>query len=224
MKRLKVTTAIIFLAGAVAALGGQALGYPPFLIKARKFGAKDCTFCHTSPDGGDGWNERGKWLIQEKERRQAEVVDADWLADYKPGAPGGAKVVEPTAASPIVQEFLDLENAWAAAWQKPDVEALKRILADDFTLTSSRSAGELMDKAAYIDAAVNRVKGSGYSFDRIKVRLYGDTAVVNAWFRQQATYDGQDWSGDFLLTDVWVKRDGRWQVVSRHASRPAPSK
>jgi hypothetical protein len=60
--------------------------YPPFLRKAQKFGAKDCTFCHTQPTGGEGWNERGNWLIAEKERRKADAVDVEWLADYKEGA------------------------------------------------------------------------------------------------------------------------------------------
>jgi hypothetical protein len=42
--------------------------------------------------------------------------------------------------------------------------------------------------------------------------------MVRARYRQQATVAGQDRSGAFLLTDVWVRRDGRWQVVTRHSS------
>jgi len=75
-------------------------------------------------------------------------------------------------------------------------------------------------KAQYIDASLRLIKGKGYSFKKIMVRIYGAMAVVNALFNQKATFDGQDWSGDFLITDVWVKRDSGWQVVARHASRP----
>lgn len=85
MKSLKVAIASVFIAATVVALVGQTFGYPPFLAKARKFGAKDCTFCHVDPEGGPPWNDRGKWLIKEKERRAAETVDVEWLADYKPG-------------------------------------------------------------------------------------------------------------------------------------------
>lgn len=84
MKSIKVVVALFFLASTVVALAGQTFGYPPFLAKARKFGAKDCTFCHVDPEGGPPWNDRGKWLIKEKERRAAETVDVEWLADYKP--------------------------------------------------------------------------------------------------------------------------------------------
>ena len=57
--------------------------YPPFLKKAAKFGAKDCLFCHKQPEGGEGWNDRGNWLIAEKDKRKADVIDVEWLADYK---------------------------------------------------------------------------------------------------------------------------------------------
>ena len=85
MKRIKVAISLFFVAGIVAALAGQTFGYPPLLAKAKKFGAKDCTFCHVDPEGGPPWNERGQWLIKEKERRKADTVDVEWLATYTPG-------------------------------------------------------------------------------------------------------------------------------------------
>lgn len=124
--------------------------------------------------------------------------------------------------SPLVeQELVKMENEWARAWQLPDPSALENIVADDFTLISSTSKGEVTNKRQYIDSTLKLVHGDGYSFERMTVRIFGDTAVINAQFQQSATFAGHDWSGDFLLTDVWIKRDGRWQVVSRHASRPA---
>jgi ketosteroid isomerase-like protein len=55
------------------------------------------------------------------------------------------------------------------------------------------------------------------------IQVYGDTAISNSRYRQKATYKEQAVSGVFYLTDVWVKRDGRWQVVTRHSS-PAQSR
>ena len=95
MKSIKVLVAVIFIASMIAALSTQTFGYPPFLIKAKKFGAKDCTFCHVDPEGGPPWNDRGKWLIGEKERRGAETVDVEWLADYKPGKATDQKPADP---------------------------------------------------------------------------------------------------------------------------------
>jgi ketosteroid isomerase-like protein len=124
--------------------------------------------------------------------------------------------------SPLLeQELVKLENEWARAWQQPDPTALETLLGDDFTLTSSRSQGETSNKRQYIDTTLKLVRGDGYSFEKMNVRIYGETAVITAQFQQSATFAGHDWSGDFLLTDVWVKRDGRWQAVARHLSRPA---
>jgi len=124
--------------------------------------------------------------------------------------------------SPLVeQELVKMENEWARAWQLPDPAALENIVADDFTLISSSSKGEVTNKRQYIDSTLRLVRGDGFSFERMTVRIFGDTAVINAQFQQNATFAGHDWSGEFLLTDVWVKRNGRWQVVARHSSRPA---
>ena len=85
LRRIKIVVSLIFAAGMIAALAGHTFGYPPLLAKSKKFGAKDCTFCHVDPEGGPPWNERGQWLIKEKERRNADTVDVEWLATYKPG-------------------------------------------------------------------------------------------------------------------------------------------
>ena len=84
MKTIKITLALVFATFIIAALMAPALAFPPFVAKARKFGAKDCKFCHISAEGGSPHNARGNWLIKEKERRNADEVDPGWLVDYKP--------------------------------------------------------------------------------------------------------------------------------------------
>jgi len=119
LRRIKVGISLLFVAGIVAALAGQTFGYPPLLVKAKKFGAKDCTFCHVDPDGGPPWNERGQWLVKEKERRGADTVDVEWLANYKPGqveaqkpadaakTPAKADDKKPAAGKPDPKTFDD---------------------------------------------------------------------------------------------------------------------
>ncbi len=64
--------------------------------KARKLGIKpgDCHACHGTrlPKWGAAlFNERGKWLVVEKERLKAESVDPAWLKDYKGQEKAGKK-------------------------------------------------------------------------------------------------------------------------------------
>jgi hypothetical protein len=43
------------------------------------------------PGTSAAWNERGAWLVKEKEKRNADVIDVDWLAEYKPAKKGKKK-------------------------------------------------------------------------------------------------------------------------------------
>jgi hypothetical protein len=80
--KLSVAAVLISLAGGAFV---RTTAYPPYVRQAAKFGAKDCTFCHTNPAGGEGWNERGKWLMAEKDKRKADSIEMEWLAEYKEG-------------------------------------------------------------------------------------------------------------------------------------------
>src|SRR5262249_17250891 len=65
---------------AAAFVPSRSLAYQSFMTKAKKYGAKDCLFCHEHEDGGEGWNDRGRWLMEQKAKRGAEKIDVDWLA------------------------------------------------------------------------------------------------------------------------------------------------
>jgi Domain of unknown function (DUF4440) len=127
------------------------------------------------------------------------------------------------ADSALSAEISRREDEWMAAWLRRDMQSASNILADEFTLTSSLSTGELMTKAQWLAGATTTHLGQAYHFDRIDVRVYGQTALANVWYHQQATVRGNDWSGNFLMSDLWVRRDGRWQVVARHASWLKPA-
>jgi hypothetical protein len=80
--KIKIGMGVLLLS-VVAGTASYTPAYPPFLPKAQKFGAKDCSFCHTTKEGGGALNARGKWLLAEKSKRGASAVDPAWLADYK---------------------------------------------------------------------------------------------------------------------------------------------
>jgi hypothetical protein len=51
------------------------------------------------------------------------------------------------------------------------------------------------------------------------VRVYGDVATAAYPYSQTAELNGQSISGNSLITDIWVKRDGAWKVAARYSSR-----
>lgn len=59
----------------------------PIQMKARQLGypAQNCLYCHGEKlpkKGAMTHNDRGKWLVAEKKKRNAKDVDPAWLKDY----------------------------------------------------------------------------------------------------------------------------------------------
>jgi len=53
--------------------------------KGQGFPAQNCLYCHNEKlpkKGAVTHNERGKWLLAEKDKRKAKEVDVSWLKDY----------------------------------------------------------------------------------------------------------------------------------------------
>jgi hypothetical protein len=103
--------------------------------------------------------------------------------------------------------------------ENKDEVAARKIMTDDFLLTSGLTKGELTNKETWTKNAFHGFDCKSFSVDSLIARVYGNTAVLNVWFSQVATINGKDWSGSSLLTDVWVEKDGEWKVVSRHATK-----
>jgi hypothetical protein len=117
-------------------------------------------------------------------------------------------------------EIISREKEWMDAWIAKDVSVFRDILSDDFLLSSAR--GNLMEKTEWINNASGPFTCKSFIWKEIKVRTYGNAAVVNATVEQVASVGEKDWSGFFMLTDVWVHQNGKWQVVSRHGTGPLP--
>jgi ketosteroid isomerase-like protein len=65
-------------------------------------------------------------------------------------------------------------------------------------------------------------KAQSVSADELKVRVFGNAAVVTGRDTLKgAQYKGKDLSGQYRFTDVFVQRDGRWQAVASHSSKIA---
>lgn len=114
------------------------------------------------------------------------------------------------------EEFIALENTWLGAIQRKDLAALEQILGSDYAYLASNH-GRLTRQEWLDNIAAYNI--SSFTILSIDVRVYGDMAIVFPHYRQEAVFNGVPRSGEFLITDVWVRRDGRWQVVSRSSVR-----
>ncbi|PYP87999.1 MAG: hypothetical protein DMF61_07825 [Blastocatellia bacterium AA13] len=231
VRSFKLIAALLFASFLISTVAGSAGAYPPFLVKARKFGAKDCTFCHVHAEGGEPWNDRGQWLIKEKEKRKAENIDVEWLSEYKAeksdsgkpdaGKTESSKSSEPAKSEdelrdPIANDLLRLERAWIELAKSKDRSALDGILAPDFMAIDE--GGRTSSKSEF-SANFAKFNLDSYRVDDFRARVYGDTAVVTARWWVKGSSEGVSFAIDMRETDVWVKRNGQWQVVTAHSSK-----
>ena len=142
----------------------------------------------------------------------ALIVAAAIAALFPPGAVAAA----PTDELAILQ----IEKDWCNAYLKGDVTYFDKIMTDDFTLTNSR--GEVSTKAEEIaDAKSGAVKYSMFENKNMKVRLYGDTAVVTGQTMLKGTIvaTGKAIEATVQFTDTFVRLNGQWRAVAGQASK-----
>jgi hypothetical protein len=115
----------------------------------------------------------------------------------------------------VEQELVGLSHELVRAVQEHDRKRLEELLGAEFSLQGA--AGEL-DRDAFLEAASGPYEIEDYAYDEIDPEVYGNTAVLVSRYRQRASLDGRDLTHELRVTDVWVRRHGRWQIVRRHAT------
>jgi ketosteroid isomerase-like protein len=107
-----------------------------------------------------------------------------------------------------------LNRDYISSVQNGDVRRFDQILAAEFYC--SNPDGSLVDRRAFLEQTARPVTISGLEARDVKIRLFGDVAIIHARTRYK-TADGQEKSGRY--TDVWARQNGSWLAVSAHVTR-----
>ena len=111
---------------------------------------------------------------------------------------------------------MQMERDWTEAALKKDTAALDKILADDWVGQSPTGVSTKAQSLADLKSADYKVESQ--TLGEMKVRVFGNTAVVTGSDDEKSSYKGKDTSGHYLWTDVYVKRHGRWQAAASQAT------
>jgi ketosteroid isomerase-like protein len=125
---------------------------------------------------------------------------------------------QPTGGAAAEEAVRAAELARFKAQTTGDLTALDALLGDDLVYTHSNA---LVDsKASYVESMRSgALKYQTIEPREMKVRVYGTTAVITAAARITAISRGQPVDNQLRYTDVWVLRDGRWQMVGWQSTR-----
>jgi hypothetical protein len=120
------------------------------------------------------------------------------------------------------QELTLLLNEFLQGAGRNDVAIHDRFWAEDLIYT--RAAGQRIDKAELmkgVRSAPARKPGDPttvYAAEDVRIRRYGDTAVVAFRLVGTTEKDGRSEVSKFLNTGTFIKREGRWQAVAWQAT------
>lgn len=116
------------------------------------------------------------------------------------------------------EELLKLEKEFAEMIVSNDLERLGRLVADDWIIIDPN--GEIVERARFFEVIKSgSLTHETMESEDLRVRIYGDNAVVTAITRTKGKFMGQEFSTQERATDVFVKRDGRWHCVLTHLTR-----
>jgi ketosteroid isomerase-like protein len=141
-------------------------------------------------------------------------------------AAAAASVAAQTRARPTTyqqaaeRQLIALVEDWGRAARAADARALDRLLADDFTATTTD--GRLKSKKEYIaDFTSGARKIDTLTFDNFVVRVHGGAAAITHGGTLRGSQDGRDASGRYRWTHFFVRRGARWRCVATQATRLA---
>jgi ketosteroid isomerase-like protein len=118
----------------------------------------------------------------------------------------------------VHKQIESLEMAWRQAVVDNNIPAIDHLLADDYVGITAN--GTIEDKTqAIAQRKAGTVRVTALNLDVLKIRIYGDIAVVTSIADLQGVNGQSDISGKYRYTRVYNRRLGEWKIVSFEASR-----
>jgi len=126
---------------------------------------------------------------------------ASATANANAGTGGSAADQVRTAEQTLLRASLDADTHTAGALLAPDLQLI------DPTGGAGTRADDLADIGGGIDFVTIK------PIEPISVRVHGDSAVARLKLKFKVVAFGQTVQHDAWTTDLWERRDGRWQLV-----------
>lgn len=113
--------------------------------------------------------------------------------------------------------FEVLENRLMRAWMHRDAREMKALVSGDFIAMFGTTPPVLLDRASFIAGAENGFRCEGFRFHEITARRYARSVWFTAHVELEMRLGQREWSGHFLLTDLWRKARVRrsWKLAER---------
>ena len=122
-----------------------------------------------------------------------------------------AQQPKPDSDAATTQTLQSMGRAWLNAEQNDDTAAFEKLVADDWIAIDPD--GKSQTKAER-SAEIKASHATSATMGAMKVRLFGDTAVVTGTDDEVSMENGKKSTEHYAWTDVFVKRNGKWLAVA----------
>ena len=118
----------------------------------------------------------------------------------------------------MTDDLAALSARFMEAVRDRELPFLEYHLGEEFTLTTGRAAAPVRGRAEWLQVTASRYEIEEFAFEELDAHEYGPVGLVRSRYRQTGAMDDERRDTVYLMTDVWVERDGRAQLVTRHVS------
>lgn len=117
----------------------------------------------------------------------------------------------------LIQQFQKIEDAFNNAVITNSVAEIKKCIANDWVLVDSQG-GIIPQEKFFSVLEQGLLSHSTMSKEVLRVKVYGDVALVTGRGQNTGTWQGQPMEADEWITDVYKKENEKWLCVLTHLS------
>jgi hypothetical protein len=116
------------------------------------------------------------------------------------------------------REVIGMENHFNDVLLRSDWKGVEQIEGDDLVFTNAD--GSVTHKPEQVGSVKSGdLKFQSIDMSEVQVLDFGRVAVASGKLIEKVQYKTSDLSGTYRFTDVWVKRNGKWQLVAGQETR-----
>lgn len=115
----------------------------------------------------------------------------------------------------LLEQFQKIENNFNAAVISNRVDEIKKCITSDWVLVDSQG-GIIPQEGFFKVLEQGLLSHSTMTKKILRVKLYGDIALVTGRGQNTGTWQGQPMQADEWITDVYNKENDTWLCVLTH--------
>lgn len=115
----------------------------------------------------------------------------------------------------LKQKFQQIEDDFNKAIITNDISEIKKCITDDWVLVDSQG-GIIPQEKFFTVLEQGLLSHSTMSKEVLRVKVYGDMALVTGRGQNTGTWQGQPMEADEWITDVYRNQEDKWLCVLTH--------